>query len=352
VTGTVSGWSDKDLCWYGRPPLSISPSYTVAYTADVTALVTGNGTYAVTGIVDPNPDSSTLYLGEGFTLLVIYSNPALPLKQVNVYSGMATTETGVTAGRAEGTLQFTPFPYLQGPVHFFINALDGQRVDYGWPDDFFVNSIRVSGQISGTGIPGNAWEGLLGPDPGAPFNNLYDQADDDASAFIAAEDRVLQIATYDIIGGYPDCIGHSFAAVAFAAIDPCQGVSNPPHEDCNDNGIWDACDIADCGDPNDPSNLWCQDCNANGVPDACDIAAEISLDENENGIPDECEEQQRGQGMQQESFGDPEAYAEAWAAYWDWARQQTWGPNSECTGAEQLQRLVAKLQELGLPMRP
>ena len=48
--------------------------------------------------------------------------------------------------------------------------------------------------------------------------------------------------------------------------------------------------------------------------------------------------------------GDPEAWQAAWAAYWDWARDQTWGPNSEYTGAEQYQRLVAKLQELGLPL--
>ena len=32
-----------------------------------------------------------------------------------------------------------------------------------------------------------------------------------------------------------------------------------------------------------------QDCNGNGIPDACDIANGTSLDLNSNGIPDECE---------------------------------------------------------------
>jgi len=55
--------------------------------------------------------------------------------------------------------------------------------------------------------------------------------------------------------------------------------------DCNENGIQDVRDIADC-DPNDPA---CQDCNENKVPDGCDIADETSQDANKNGIPDECE---------------------------------------------------------------
>ncbi len=79
-------------------------------------------------------------------------------------------------------------------------------------------------------------------------------------------------------------------------------------DDCNDNGIPDACDI-DCGSPGDPCYfIGCGlsddcnnngvpddclafeiDCNANKIPDACDIAQETSADCNENGVPDECE---------------------------------------------------------------
>ncbi len=55
--------------------------------------------------------------------------------------------------------------------------------------------------------------------------------------------------------------------------------------DCNNNGIDDEDDIANCtGDP------WCTDCNGNGVPDECDLSAGTSQDCNSNEIPDECED--------------------------------------------------------------
>ena len=133
--------------------------------------------------------------------------------------------------------------------------------------------------------------------------------------------------------------------------DTCDLGLPPPRgsTDCNGNDIPDECDIANCPS-NDPS---CQDCNANGIPDSCDIAAQVSLDEDENGIPDECEEGGRtgGETGQEPPFGgDPQALEEAWEACWDWAIEQDWGPNSEYTGAEQYQRLVDKLEELGLPL--
>lgn len=50
--------------------------------------------------------------------------------------------------------------------------------------------------------------------------------------------------------------------------------------DCNDNGVQDADDIA---------NGTSQDCNGNSTPDECDVANGTSNDCNVNGIPDECE---------------------------------------------------------------
>ncbi|MDP6947101.1 MAG: integrin alpha, partial [Myxococcota bacterium] len=44
--------------------------------------------------------------------------------------------------------------------------------------------------------------------------------------------------------------------------------------DCDGNGVPDACDV---------------DCNGNGQPDACDIANDPSIDCNGNDIPDECD---------------------------------------------------------------
>ena len=54
--------------------------------------------------------------------------------------------------------------------------------------------------------------------------------------------------------------------------------------DCNQNGIRDDWDLADCdGSP------WCSDCDDNGLLDVCDIARQRSHDCDGNGVPDECE---------------------------------------------------------------
>lgn len=73
-------------------------------------------------------------------------------------------------------------------------------------------------------------------------------------------------------------------------------------QDCNKNGIYDACDIdcaapgcsPPCGTSNDCNANTilddCEgDCNGNGFADSCDIASGSSADTNSNGIPDECE---------------------------------------------------------------
>ena len=73
------------------------------------------------------------------------------------------------------------------------------------------------------------------------------------------------------------------------------GVPDECEADCNDNGIPDAQDIADCtGEP------WCGDCNNNEVPDGCDIDAGTSQDVNGNGVPDECEADCNSNGIPDE----------------------------------------------------
>jgi len=65
-------------------------------------------------------------------------------------------------------------------------------------------------------------------------------------------------------------------------------------DDCNTNGITDACDIQlghslDCNSNGVPDD--CEpDCNANTVPDDCDITFGTSTDVNANGVPDDCED--------------------------------------------------------------
>lgn len=58
-------------------------------------------------------------------------------------------------------------------------------------------------------------------------------------------------------------------------------------QDCNSNGVLDECDV-DTTDP-DGDGLVSQDCQPDGVPDECDLAEGSSEDCNDNDVPDECD---------------------------------------------------------------
>ncbi len=69
-------------------------------------------------------------------------------------------------------------------------------------------------------------------------------------------------------------------------------------DDCNANGVPDACDVADAtspdcnatGSPDECDIIYgtSADCNSNNIPDECDIAGGTSLDGNGDAVPDEC----------------------------------------------------------------
>ena len=72
ISGSLTGSGTPDLNW--------GFSATSAYTADVTSLVSaagGNGLYTITGAVD---DAVGGGLGEGFSLLTVWSDPSAPLR--------------------------------------------------------------------------------------------------------------------------------------------------------------------------------------------------------------------------------------------------------------------------------
>ncbi|MEK6675981.1 MAG: hypothetical protein AABZ47_10050 [Planctomycetota bacterium] len=103
------------------------------------------------------------------------------------------------------------------------------------------------------------------------------------------------------VNGNSQSIGSGFSPYLDFAFNPANGLlylSDPNAQrivrldpDCDNNGIPDQSDIANCP-PNDPS---CGDCNANNIPDECDIAecpgAPACEDGNSNGVPDGCESQ-------------------------------------------------------------
>jgi hypothetical protein len=191
VVGAIppGGSASPDLCW-GFP-------FGATYFADVTALVTGNGAYSIGGTTD-----EAGAFGEGFSLLAIYSHPASPLQRVNVYSGYTSNTSG--AGSTAMALFGLVDPYAGGPLHYFINALDGQ----GFVDSFFINGINVGGILPGTFSAANAWFGFLGP---LATDNLYDHGEGDVSAFVPLGSTLIT-STSPLIS---DCIGFTFGATAF-----------------------------------------------------------------------------------------------------------------------------------------
>ncbi len=62
-------------------------------------------------------------------------------------------------------------------------------------------------------------------------------------------------------------------------LDACE-IRDGSAADCNGNGVPDDCEIAGGA---------ARDCNGNGVPDGCDIAGGVEADCNGNGRPDACE---------------------------------------------------------------
>ena len=141
---------------------------TFAYQVDLTdivaaEIVNGHGVLTITEIVeddDPNEEDGFGPLGEGVSLLVVYSDPTEPLRSINVYSGIAQTDFDVDS--FETPLSFVDpgggvVRYAGGPVHFFLNALGAECLR----DDFLLNGTAVHG-ILGAGPNNDAWLGKLG----------------------------------------------------------------------------------------------------------------------------------------------------------------------------------------------
>jgi len=205
VTGTLVGTGTPDLCWGKDGVASYMAGGVTSFVNPGPAPVN----VTIAGATDKGLGTDPDAYGEGLTILVVYEVPADPLRNVDLYRGYTSTESGPVYEIAVATLNYT-VQYQGGDFHFFVNGPDGQLV----ADSFFIDGINRGGQVSGTVAATDAWQGLLGP--GA--NNLYDHANDDISAFLTPPDPSLNISTQRLGGG--DCVGHSFAAVSFPAESP------------------------------------------------------------------------------------------------------------------------------------
>lgn len=194
VSGTRIGRGAPDLCW--------GKSGAACYLADVTGLVLHGAVNNVLGASDKSFGADPNALGEGLTLLSVFSADGKPPRVVDLWAGYAST-TSNASGVANASFDLSQ-PYFMGGAHFFTNAMDGS---FNTGDQFFLNGTSVGGSIGGTLASLNAWLGLAGP---LVADNLYDAAEGDISAWMSVGDTVLGMRT--VPSG--DCIGHSFSAIS------------------------------------------------------------------------------------------------------------------------------------------
>jgi hypothetical protein len=144
--GTKVG-SGPDTCW-GR-----TDSHT--YRADVTAEVTGDGTYALTGVATGGD-----IFAQGATLVVVYTHASLPLRDVQIYNGNNVLEfTGIPL-----LSSFSGFDALGGAGNAKTTYVvgDGQPVPGGGGFEEGVRFATISGGLGFTndfaGADGTHWD--------------------------------------------------------------------------------------------------------------------------------------------------------------------------------------------------
>ncbi len=167
-----------------------------AYRADVTSLVTGNGTYSLTDFASSTTDGSDPWIVgssppmmEGASLVIIYENSSSPPTTILIYEGAA--ETGVEGELLEVTIDgFTAPNSTFSATTTFIGA-DGQVA--GKPGSTFNENF----------LPTVAWYGS-DPQDGPTFihGNLWDTMTTNVTSLISPGDTS---ATATVQGG-PDCM--------------------------------------------------------------------------------------------------------------------------------------------------
>ena len=186
--------SGGDPCW--------GNAANFAYLADVTNLVNGNGSYALSGFASGitdgrDPWTALSYsppMAEGASLVVIYANPTSPMTQVLLYQG--ATEFDQTAASLTITGFTAPQTVIAASTTFI--GADGQS-----------NISKPVSSFNGTSLPSVAWVGS-DPQAGPDYSNgdLWDTMTADVTALVQPGDTSAIATANGTFPGGPsyDCL--------------------------------------------------------------------------------------------------------------------------------------------------
>ncbi len=182
-----------------------------------------------------------------------------------------TNVYGVNLNGDYSTTYGGPYYVTLGPVD--LNNIRNTHLRFQrWLNSDSNVYVRDSIQVS---RDGNTWVDVW--NNGVPIitDNAWSLQDYDISATADYQATIYIRWGYQVLGGAWAFSGWNIDDIEVVGLAPGGGPN-----DCNENQVPDACDIA-AGTS--------QDCNTNGVPDECDIASGTSQDANGNGVPDECD---------------------------------------------------------------
>lgn len=188
VTGTRIG-SGATPCWQNT-----TTGY--AYRANVTKLVTGNGSYKLSGFAsgvtngaDPFTHAAVPPLAEGASLVVIFTKAVYPLTRVVISNGYGEVRqaSGLTASVPFGFAASNPV----GRVRTTFIGGDGQN-NYAEPPSTF----------NGVSVPQADWDGTDPPVPAYSQGNLWDTDTVNPANLVKPGDTSASIK----VAGGPDCL--------------------------------------------------------------------------------------------------------------------------------------------------
>jgi lysophospholipase L1-like esterase len=190
--GSLDGEAFTGTPWASGASPCWSAGANFSYEADVTSLVTGNGSYKLTGFAtgqsdgaDPWTSGSTAPLDEGASLVVVYELPSMPEVTVQIAEGATETPGDTASATLDG---FTVGAKASASTTYIV--ADGQMPG---------NTASFDGTtLPGVSFPGNDPQAV----PHYSQGNLWDTVTTDVSSYLSPGDTS---ATIGVTGGQ-DCL--------------------------------------------------------------------------------------------------------------------------------------------------